>query len=148
MTPRRYQDQAHALRVAGAIYGGAFRDDPDLVSATFRHVRFSSRGGYYLQLAAMWGWSSLPWLFRLRQPTLVMAGTDDPLVPALNAHVMHWLIPDARLEIIDCGHLFLVTRAAESARIVESFLTEPAPAARARPRRAAPSQPSPARRAS
>jgi poly(3-hydroxyalkanoate) depolymerase len=145
MTPRRYQDEASALRVAGAIYGGACRDNPDLVSATFRHVRFSSRGGYYLQLAAMWGWSSLPWLSRLRQPTLVMAGTDDPLVPALNAHVLRWLIPDARLEIIDCGHLFLVTRAAESARVVESFLTEPVADAPVRRRRAAPSQPSSSR---
>ena len=87
----------------------------------------------------MWGWTSLPWLFPLRQPTLVMAGADDPLVPPLNARVLQWLIPDARLEIVDCGHLFLVTRAAESARIVESFLTEPAAAARARRRRAAPS---------
>jgi poly(3-hydroxyalkanoate) depolymerase len=144
MTPRRYQDQAHAQRVAGAIYGGAFREDPELVSATFRHVRFSSRGGYYLQLAAFWGWSSLPWLFLLRQPTLVMAGADDPLVPELNARVLQWLIPDARLAIIGCGHLFLVTQAAESARVVESFLTEPA--TQAQPRgRAAPSKPSSSR---
>ena len=38
---------------------------------------------------------------------------------------MNWLIPDARLAILDCGHLFLVTRPAESARIVEAFLTAP-----------------------
>jgi poly(3-hydroxyalkanoate) depolymerase len=125
VTPRRYQDSVHAHRVAGEVYGGAFRRDPDLVSKTFRHIRFSSKGGYYLQLAAAWGWSSLPWLFLLRQPTLVMAGADDPLVPPVNARILQWLIPDARLEILDCGHLFLVTRAAESARIVETFLTEP-----------------------
>ena len=66
-----------------------------------------------------------------------MAGADDPLVPTINARIMQWLIPDARLEILDCGHLFLVTRAAESARIVESFLTEPAADRPARrPRRA------------
>lgn len=137
VTPRRYHDKAHAHRVAGDIYGGAFRGDPDLVSATFRHVRFSSKGGYYLQLAAAWGWTSLPWLFLLRQPTLVMSGTDDPLVPPINARILSWLIPDARLEMIDCGHLFLVTRAAESARIVESFLTEPETDAQPRRRRAA-----------
>jgi poly(3-hydroxyalkanoate) depolymerase len=124
-TPRRYVDKAHAHRVAGDIYGGAFRDNPDLVSRTMRHVRFSSRGGYYLQLAAAFGWTSIPWLCTLRQPTLILAGADDPLVPAINAYLMRWLIPDARLEIIDCGHLFLVTRADETARIVESFLTEP-----------------------
>ena len=71
------------------------------------------------------GWTSLPWLFTLRQTTLVMAGADDPLIPTINARIMQWLIPDSRLEILDCGHLFLVTAAAESARIVDAFLTEP-----------------------
>ena len=136
-TPRRYLDKTHAHRIAGDVYGGVFRRDPQAVADTLRHVRFSSRGGYYLQLAAACGWTSLPWLFMLRQPTLIMAGADDPLVPTINAHVMQWLIPDARLEILDCGHLFLVTRAAESARLVESFLTEPAAGSPApRPRRA------------
>ena len=105
-TPRRYEDSAHAHRIAGDVYGGAFRREPELVARTLRHVRFSSRGGYYLQLAATFGWTSLPWLFTLRQPTLVMAGADDPLIPTINARIMQWLIPDARLAILDCGHLF------------------------------------------
>ncbi len=125
-TPRRYLDLEHAQRVAGDIYGGAFRTNPQLVADTFRHVRFASRRGYFLQLAATVGWTSLPWLLLLGQPTLVMAGTDDPIVPLANAHILHWFIPDARLAILDCGHLFLVTRAEESAREVESFLTEAA----------------------
>jgi poly(3-hydroxyalkanoate) depolymerase len=127
MTPRRYVDRTHAQRVAGDVYGGVFRDDPGAVKATLSHVRFSSRSGYYLQLAAAFGWTSLPWLWALRQPTLVMAGADDPLVPRANAHLLQWLIPDARLEVVDCGHLFLVTRPEESARIVESFLAEADP---------------------
>lgn len=125
LTPRRYVDEQHAQRVAGAIYGGAFRRQPELVGRTLRHVRFSSRGGYYLQLLAAFGWTSLPWLFTLRQPTLVMAGDDDPLIPAINARLMQWLIPDARLAVLECGHLFLVTLPQASARIVETFLTEP-----------------------
>jgi len=124
-TPRRYIDSQHAHRIAGDVYGGAFRRDPTLVSRTLRHIRFSSKGGYYLQLAATFGWTSLPWLFTLRQPTLVMAGADDPLIPTINARILQWLIPNSRLEIVDCGHLFLVTVPAESARIVDAFLTEP-----------------------
>jgi poly(3-hydroxyalkanoate) depolymerase len=124
-TPRRYIDTRHAHRIAGDVYGGAFRRDPALVSRTLRHIRFSGKGGYYLQLAAIAGWTSLPWLFTLRQTTLVMAGADDPLIPTINARIMQWLIPDSRLEILDCGHLFLVTAAAESARIVDAFLTAP-----------------------
>ena len=124
-TPRRYIDSRHAHRIAGDVYGGAFRRDPALVSRTLRHIRFSGKGGYYLQLAAAFGWTSLPWLFTLRQPTLVMAGADDPLIPTINARILKWLIPDSRLEILDCGHLFLITLPVESARIVEAFLTEP-----------------------
>lgn len=133
-TPRRYIDREHAQRIAGDVYGGAFRANPQLVADTFRHVRFSSRGGYFLQLAAMFGWTSLPWLCLLKQPTLVMAGADDPIVPLANARILQSLIPDARLAILDCGHLFLVTRAEETARAVESFLTEPARRSEARHR--------------
>jgi poly(3-hydroxyalkanoate) depolymerase len=124
-TPRRYIDSRHAHRIAGDVYGGAFRRDPALVSRTLRHIRFSGKGGYYLQLAAALGWTSLPWLFMLRQPTLVMAGADDPLIPTINARILQWLIPDSRLEILDCGHLFLITLPVESARVVDAFLTEP-----------------------
>ena len=53
-----------------------------------RHVRWSSDYGYYLQLLAGVGWSSLPWLRLLAQPTLVMCGADDPLVPAANAGIL------------------------------------------------------------
>ena len=122
-SPRRYVDRVHAHRVAGFIYGGDFRTDRALVSETLRHVRFSSRRGYYLQLAAVLGWTSLPWIWTLRQPTLIMAGRDDPIVPIVNARIMQSLIPQARLEVLDCGHLFLVTRPRESARLVDGFLT-------------------------
>jgi poly(3-hydroxyalkanoate) depolymerase len=142
ITPRRYLDREHALKVAGDVYGGVFRRDPAAMMHAFEHVRFSSRGGYYMQLAAAFGWTSLPWLWALSQPTLIMAGADDPLVPLANAHIMHWLIPDARIEILDCGHLFLVTRARESARIVESFLTETAQRGMRRTRGAASREPS------
>lgn len=141
-SPRRYVDSRHAHRVAGDIYGGAFRREPALVAQTLRHVRFSSRRGYYLQLAAAFGWTSLPWLFMLRQPTLIMAGADDPLVPTINARIMHWLIPNARLAILDCGHLFLITLAAESARIVDAFLTEPNEKPRTSPNRLFQGEPS------
>jgi poly(3-hydroxyalkanoate) depolymerase len=122
-SPRRYVDKAHAQRIAGHVYGGDFRTDRRLVSQTLHHVRFSSRRGYYLQLAAVLGWTSLPWLWTLRQPTLVLAGRDDPIVPAVNARIMQTLIPHARMEMLDCGHLFLVTRPRESARLVDDFLT-------------------------
>src|SRR5262249_34608501 len=94
-TPRRYKDPDYRKRVAGDIYGGAFRGSPELARRHLRHVRWSSDYGYYLQLAAGFGWTSLPWLRLLSQPTLVMAGTDDPIVPMANGHILAGLIPDA-----------------------------------------------------
>jgi pimeloyl-ACP methyl ester carboxylesterase len=75
-----------------------------------------------LQLAAGIGWSSLPWLAFLSQPTLVMAGSDDPIVPAVNGRILAKLIPDARFVTIDDGHLFLLTSAEKSAGIISDFL--------------------------
>ena len=68
------------------------------------------------------GWTSLPWLHRLRQPTLVMAGDDDPLIPLINARLLHRLIPRSELKVFDCGHLFLMTRPEESAAAIAEFL--------------------------
>lgn len=123
-TPRRYREPGYMRRVAGDIYGGAFRDSPETAREHLRHVRWASDYGYYLQLLAAFGWSSLPWLAFLQQPTLVMIGKDDPLVPEANGRILARLIPDARLVAIDDGHLFLITSAEESARQVSAFLRQ------------------------
>ena len=124
-TPRRYMSRDYARSVSGDIYGGDFRSNPELVSEFFKHVRWQSRLGYYLQLGAAWGWTSIHWLHRLRQPTLIMAGRDDPLVPLANAELMHRLIPHSELQVFDCGHMFLLTRGAASARAINEFLDRP-----------------------
>ena len=121
-TPRRYKDPDYLKRVAGDLYGGVLRDSPELVRNHLRHVSWASDYGYYLQLLAGVGWSSLPWLHLLPQPTLVIAGTDDPIVPLANGRILAKLIPDARLVTIDDGHLFLVTSPGDSAEIVNDFL--------------------------
>jgi poly(3-hydroxyalkanoate) depolymerase len=121
-TPRRFTCPAYARRVSGDIYGGDFRSTPSLAEAHFKHVRWQSPLGYFLQLAAVAGWTSAHWLHRLRQPTLVMAGHDDPLVPLINARLLRALIPNCELEVVDCGHLFLLTRAERCAARIEGFL--------------------------
>ncbi|WOO31530.1 poly(3-hydroxyalkanoate) depolymerase [Diaphorobacter limosus] len=124
-TPRRYANKRYAKSISGDIYGGDFRRDPGLADEHFKHVKWQSRLGYYLQLAAMAGWTSLHWLYQLRQPTLVMAGSDDPIVPLTNAQVMAWLIPHSELKVFDCGHLFLLTRAEEACGAITEFLDKP-----------------------
>ena len=123
-TPRRYLDRAYMRSVAAEIYGGALRHDPELIARHAEAMSGATNVGYLFQLLAMAGWTSLPWLQSLRQPTLVLMGRDDPLVPPLNGRILAWLIPNARLQMIDDGHLFLVTRPVETAITIEAFLSE------------------------
>jgi poly(3-hydroxyalkanoate) depolymerase len=123
-TPRRYTDKDYMSKVAPEIYGGAFRKDPSLIGSYTRAMRGPRNMGYVFQLLAMTGWTSLPWLWSLPQPTLVLMGSDDPLVPVINGHMLARLIPNAQLRMIDDGHLFMVTRPAETAAIIEEFLAD------------------------
>jgi len=124
-TPRRYMSKSYAKAIGGDIYGGDYRRDPELASQHFKHIKWQSPLGYYLQIAAGAGWTSLPWLQRLKQPTLVMAGNDDPLIPLVNAKLLHRLIPHSELVVFDCGHLFLMTRPQQCARTITEFLDRP-----------------------
>ena len=123
-TPRRYTDKDYMNRIAADIYGGAFRYDPSLIGRHADAMRGAHNLGYLYQLLAVTGWTSLPWLWSLRQPTLVLMGSDDPLVPPINGHILAGLIPNAELRMIDDGHLFMVTRPAETAAVIEAFLAD------------------------
>ncbi len=124
LTPRRHRDPGHAARIAGELYGGSMRDDPaparDLLHAT---ARLGPSRGYYYQLLSSIGWTSLPRLPRLRQPTLILAGDDDPIIPLINARIMHRLMPRSELVIYHGGHLGLATEADRLAPVVDAFLT-------------------------
>jgi poly(3-hydroxyoctanoate) depolymerase len=79
--------------------------------------------GYWSQLYAAIGWTSWPWLHHIAQPTLVLAGDDDALVPLANGRQLAAGIPGARLEVISGGdHMFLLHRPVESAKAIADFL--------------------------
>ncbi len=61
----------------------------------------------------------------LRQPTLIIASDDDPIIPLANARLMKLLIPASRLHVYRGGHLGLATEAAELAPVVDGFLAAP-----------------------
>jgi len=129
LTPRRHRDPGYAAHVAGELYGGSARKDPivarDLLHAT---TRLGPVQGYYYQLMAGFGWTSLPCLPRLRPPTLILAGDDDPIIPLINGRIMRRLIPHSELHIYRGGHLELAADAGRLATTVEAFLdADPAP---------------------
>ncbi|HEX2072227.1 MAG TPA: poly(3-hydroxyalkanoate) depolymerase [Geodermatophilus sp.] len=123
LTPRRHHDPEYTRRVAGEMYGGTMRTDPARAARVLHAAtRLGPGVGYYYQLAASAGWSSLPFLRLIRQPTLILAGDDDPIIPVINAHVMARLIPAAHLHVYQGGHLALITEARDLAPVVEDFL--------------------------
>jgi poly(3-hydroxyalkanoate) depolymerase len=124
-TPRRYLDPAYMAQVAGEVYGGKVRTQPELAQEFARTALLGSVPGYFYQMLGAVGWTSVPWLRKLRQPTLILHGDDDPLVPLVNAKIMHRLIPHSKLYIFHDGHLGLGTSAQELARVVDQFLTAP-----------------------
>jgi poly(3-hydroxyalkanoate) depolymerase len=124
VSPRRYVDPDFLHAFGGEIYGGAFRSDPDLLRRHAQALWAPSNRGYLYQLIAAAGWTSLPWLRLLTQPTLVMHGSDDPIVPLMNARILSALIRRAELHVVDDGHMFLVSKAQDVAPVVHRFLTE------------------------
>ena len=137
---RRHPDRVTRLVLAASTCGlGSWPGDPWatilLLSPVGYFVRARSSRlqrppslpGYWSQLYAATGWTSLPWLRRIAQPTLVLAGADDALVPVANGRQLAAAIPDARLEVIEGGdHMFLLTDPVDSAKAVADFLRAPA----------------------
>jgi len=75
------------------------------------------------RLTALASWSSLPWLWTIRQPVLIVCGDDDPITPPINHQIMATLLPHARLELVrGGGHLMLLDSPDRVAPLVTRFL--------------------------
>lgn len=125
MSPRPYRDVDYLRRVAPIVYGGRIAADPSFIDYE-QHSRMSrppTAFGYASQMYASLGWSSLGWLHRVQQPTLVLAGSDDPVTPAVNGRIMAEALPNATLHVFPgAGHLFPMDSAADVAPRVLDWL--------------------------
>lgn len=123
LSPRRFRDPEYAASMAALLYGGAARSHPDEVLQLFRDRQLGgSRRGYLYQLLAGSVWTSLPFLGLIRQPTLVLAGNDDPIVPEVNGWIMARLLPRGRLHVFDGGHIDPVMRAEAFGSEISAFV--------------------------
>jgi poly(3-hydroxyalkanoate) depolymerase len=124
---RRYTDPEFMRENFAKLYGDMADDS---AGSHIDNLLPPDPKGYLFQLLAFAGWSSLPFIRFLKMPTLVMMGDKDSIVPLVNGQILSWALPDARLYIVeDAGHLFIVTRAQETADVINDFLSEPAASA-------------------
>lgn len=125
-TPRRFSDPDYAASIAGELYGGTVRAHGEDVARLFvRQLHAGSKVGYLHQLLAGLVWTSLFALPAVRQETLIVAGTDDPVIPVANAYILNALLPHSQLHLHSGGHIDLVHNAAELAPVIDKFLSEP-----------------------
>jgi poly(3-hydroxyalkanoate) depolymerase len=125
-TPRRFSDPGYAASIAGELYGGTVRAHGQDVAQLFvRQLHAGSKVGYLHQLLAGSVWTSLFALRAVRQETLIVAGTDDPIIPVANARILHALLPHALLHLHSGGHIDVVHNATELAPVIQGFLSEP-----------------------
>jgi pimeloyl-ACP methyl ester carboxylesterase len=110
--------------LGAAIYGGGFGQDKEVAAEFARASRAPDPLGYYWQMLAGWGWTSAYYLPLLRQPVLLVAGDDDPIIPLVNAKMMARLLREPTLHIVrGGGHLALLTHADELVPTIHTFLS-------------------------
>ena len=121
--PRTYHPE-RLERVAGAMFGGRLRTEPELVRSMHIKRPTNTLAALY-RMAPLFGWTSLPWLWAIRQPTLVIAGDDDPITPLVNHRVIAMLMPQATLRVMKGGgHLVLLDSAERVGPVITGFLRD------------------------
>lgn len=116
----------------GRIYGGLARERANEVRAMLEPEFEAMGSGMFQQLMAALTWTTLPATWLIRQPTLIMSGTDDPMVPAINGRILHETIRGSRLREFPGGHLDPLLNPAWFGGEISKFLTTEPPGSRGR----------------
>ena len=121
-TPKRYLDPEHMVNIGPDIYGGQLRFNRELLNIHAGSLKAGDARGYVYQLLAGMGWTSWLWLPQIEVPTLLLMGGDDPLIPIVNGKILLKRLPNAQMVVMDCGHLFILSKPDETAQRVEAFI--------------------------
>lgn len=121
-TAKRYQDPQHLMEIGAEIYGGEIAAIEELLHGHAMAMRAGDKRGYTYQMLASIGWTSFLWLSQIKIPTLILMGESDPIVPIVNGKILSSRIPNSTLETVSCGHMFVLTQAADVAARVETFI--------------------------
>ena len=84
--------------------------------------------GYRGQQAAVVAHDTADRLASIERPALVIAGSQDQIIPAENSELLRERIPGARLELIDgAGHLFFIEKPERTMELLDAFLFDYSP---------------------
>ena len=126
-TPIRHYSKSGYRTAMGLIDLAPAEKESDCVAeqtAVLHREAAPSPIGYALQMTAFSTFHSLPWLHRVKQPALLLAGTDDHLVPMANSAVLAAHLPNARLRAFErWGHYLLHDPASGGGATVADFLS-------------------------
>lgn len=111
--PARWFDPAHVQRA----------ELTNLMAAMARSI--GARGQLNQQTAMLSRPDSHADLERVRVPTLLVCGREDPVTPVHDHEAMAARVPGARLEIIEsCGHLSTIEQPEVVTRVLRNWLRE------------------------
>lgn len=114
-------------KIAGDLYGGAFRDYPELAcEAHIARVVDEKAYGRQVRCLPMSGLAIRNALPNIKNRVLVVGSYDDPITPWANSVRMSKLIPNATLVRGPNGHMTIATDPERCAKLVVEFLESPA----------------------
>ncbi|KQT93512.1 hypothetical protein ASG49_00375 [Marmoricola sp. Leaf446] len=127
MTPARHHARAGYRVAMNMVNLAPAEKESDFLRRQtdgWHHGSPPSTRGYMLQMTAFSLFNSLPWLHRVKQPTLLLSGSHDRIIPMANSAVLAAYLPRARLRIVDrWGHYLLHDAASGAGRHIADFLS-------------------------
>ncbi len=122
MFPWRFFNKAYGDFIGPWMYGGEAILHPELFREYSQHAIRPTYEGYSAQVKAMCSWSSLPWIGCLKQPTQIIAGSLDTLIPIGNQILLSNLMQQAHLTVFQAGHLLMYSKREEVGELITKFL--------------------------
>jgi len=124
-SPANFNDPVRLSRFISEIQGRGEPNKKVFIPTPLSQTNEYGVRGHIYQILAGLGWTSIHWLHRIHQPTLVLSGEDDPLVPPINGKILACRIPNATARTVrGGGHLFVIISREIVSNMVEEFLRE------------------------
>lgn len=135
MPPRSLWEERFAIArsqgIAGLVdgtikrwfVGGFIERAPDKIAAVRSMILATPAEGYLGCASAVRDMAQTTMLLKIKAPTLVLVGKQDPACTVDQAMVLHRMIDGSRMEVIDnAAHLSNIEQPAEFNRILRMFL--------------------------